>query len=284
MDKGFYTANLSPEIESKLTEVDALQKQIWSYQKDATKAHLWPTVQEKLRMEWVHHSNAIEGGTLSLGETIFFLQHGMTVEGKPFKDFLDARNHAQALDILYEYISEGRGISERLIKEINALLLHGIRSTPSLDQFGNRVEKPATPGEYKKLPNTVLQTDGSIHEYVDPLQVPSEMQTLCKWVNENIDKQHPVIVGALAHYNMVRIHPFDDGNGRGARILMNTILIKKRFPPAIIAIEKRREYISAIVAADEEELTPFLTFIANSLLATQTSILNTFDKGKNKGN
>ena len=75
----------------------------------------------------------------------------------------------------------------------------------------------------KKTPNTVIQLDGTIHEYTAPLHVTTEMEKLISWINENIDKEHGLITGAVAHYNLVRIHPFDDGNGRGARCGRNQV-------------------------------------------------------------
>ncbi|PWQ99585.1 Fic family protein [Leucothrix arctica] len=210
---------------------------------------------------------------LTLGEAIFFLQKGLTVEGKPLKDFLDARNHAEAIDLLFDVVAQKRDISESLIKEINALLLVGVKSTPALDTNGQRVQKPATPGQYKSQPNHVLQQDGSIHHYVEPLQVPLEMQQLCEWVNESKDKHHPVIIAGIAHYNMVRIHPFDDGNGRGARILMNLVLLMQAYTPVIVRNAKRRVYLQALSAADTGNIVPFLQFIAESMLDTQLMIV-----------
>ena len=111
------------------------------------------------------------------------MQEGLTVEGKPFKDFLDARNHAEAIDLLFDVVAQKRAISEGLIKEFNALLLAGMQSTPALNSQGQRVQKPATPGQYKSQPNHVLQQDGSIHHHIEPLQVPLEMEQLCDRVN-----------------------------------------------------------------------------------------------------
>jgi Fic family protein len=260
-------------LEQLLQHADALNNELDSYRPLPEKEHIWSALQEKLISEWTYHSNAIEGSTLTLGETIFFLQYGLTAEGKPLKDFLDVRNHADAIGLLYEFVKEDRNLSEAFIKEINALLLLGVTSTPAIDQFGMRSRKPATPGKYKISANTVLQTDGTIHEYVPPVQVSSEMEYLCNWVNTQINILHPVITGAIAHYNMVRIHPFDDGNGRGARILMNLILLKRKYPPAIIKIEERRKYIKAHIAGDEGDLNPFIEFIAKSSIATQEMML-----------
>ncbi len=234
---------------------------------------LWKTIREKLKVDWTHNSNAIEGSTLTYGETLFFLKNGLTIEGKPLKDFLDARNHAEAIDFIYEIVSNNRQISEGLIKEINALLLSGLKSTPAIDQHGKHVDKPAYPGQYKKLPNHVLQPDGTIHRYVDPIQVPTEMHTLVKWIDENLDRINPIALGSVAHYNMVRIHPFDDGNGRGARILMNLIFIKKGYPPAVIRNENRRKYIETLSIADKGDLSPFIEFVTESLIKTQEIML-----------
>ncbi len=270
-------------LEQLLQHADALKNELDSYRPLPEKEYLWSSLQEKLISEWTYHSNAIEGSTLTLGETIFFLQYGLTVEGKPLKDFLDVRNHADAIDLLYEFVKEDRELSEAFIKEINALLLLGVTSTPAIDQFGMRTHKPATPGKYKILANTVLQPDGSIHEYVPPIQVSGEMKYLCDWVNTQINILHPIITGAIAHYNMVRIHPFDDGNGRGARILMNLILLKRKFPPAIIKIEERRKYIEALIAVDEGDLNPFIEFIAKSSIATQEMMIQILkNNGTNK--
>ena len=237
------------------------------------KPTLWATIQEKLRLEWTYNSNAIEGSTLTRGETLFFLQEGLTVEGKPFKDFLDARNHAQAIDYLYQVIKEARPITPGLIKEINALLLLGVTHTDALTETGEKVKKPATPGQYKRLPNHVLQADGTIHHYTEPLQVPDEVEKLCQWIQDHFATQHALITAAIAHYNLVRVHPFDDGNGRDARILMNLILIKKAYPPAIVKQVKRRQYLATLNQADRGELEPFLVFIAESLIDTQQIIL-----------
>ncbi len=104
------------------------------------------------------------------------------------------------------------------------------------------------------------------------------MEQLVGWINDNIDVLHPCIVGAIAHYNMVRIHPFDDGNGRGARLLMNLILLRKRYLPAVIRAEERRAYINALKKADEGNLSDFITFVIQSLLRTEEVILQDLDR------
>ncbi len=266
----FYKVVEDDQLRRLLDVADRLRDEI--NLKRPLEGDLWAVVEEKLLVEWTYNSNAIEGSTLTQGETLFFLKHGLTVEGKPFKDFLDAKNHAEAIQFLYDVVKQQRPISPGLIKEFNALLLSGVRKTPAIDQYGNRTEKEATPGEYKRFPNHVLQPDGSIHKYVEPVHVPTEIEFLTQWVEEKIDVLHPVIVAAVAHYNLARIHPFDDGNGRGARLFMNLILMKKGFPPAIIKNEHRRKYIEALSKADSGDIKGFIMFIAESCVDTLRSI------------
>lgn len=273
----FYTLHPSEKLTQLLSRADDLKNQLEQYRPLKEKEHLWSVLQEKLRAEWTYHSNALEGSSLTLGETIFFLQYGLTVEGKPFKDFLDARNHAEAIELLYEFIRDERPISESLLKELNALLLAGVTYTKAIDQFGSPTRRPATPGQYKTLPNTVLKPDGTIHEYVAPIRVAEEMEYLCWWIDAHLNQQHPVITSAVAHYNFVRVHPFDDGNGRGARILMNMVLLKNKYPPTVIKMEHRRRYLACLEAADQGNLNPFVEFVAESLIETATTMLKVLE-------
>jgi Fic family protein len=260
------------DIAEVLFLIDDLKTQI-DKKKTLQKEH-WSAIQEKLRIDWTYDSNAIEGSSLTKGETLFFLKEGLTIEGKPFKDFLDARNHAEAIDWLYLVIKDNRPVSQGLIKEMNALLLSGVKYTTAINQSGQKVRKPVNPGKYKILPNHVLQTNGNIHFYTDPLHVADEMEVLCRWINDNILKRHPIVVASIAHFNMVRIHPFDDGNGRGARILMNLILIKRCYPVAIIKNENRRKYLTALNQADNGNIVPFIKLIADSLICTENLIID----------
>ncbi|MBN1833469.1 MAG: Fic family protein [Deltaproteobacteria bacterium] len=273
MNYNYYDFNeKKSEIKDSLDLIDELKMRIDG--KKSLQIEYWSAIQEKLRIDWIYDSNAIEGSSLTRGETLFFLKEGLTVEGKPFKDFLDARNHAEAIDWLYEVIKDNRSITQGLIREINALLLSGVKYTLAINETGHKVRKPANPGKYKILPNHVLKTDGTIHFYTDPIHVSDEMEILCRWINENIGKKHPVVISSIAHYNMVRVHPFDDGNGRGARILMNLILIKKGYPIAIIKNENHRKYLAALNNADKGDIYPLIKLVADSLIDTEKIIID----------
>lgn len=240
------------------------------------KPHLWPNIFKKQNIAWTTESNAIEGSTLTFSDTMFFLEEGLTVEGKPFKDFLDARNHADAIKVLYEQLDDNFPITPGFLKEFNALILSGVTHTPAVDPQGRPVQKPSRPGAFKQQPNSVILPDGSLKAYIDPLQVPGEIEKLCAWINA--DNVHAITKAALAHYNLVTIHPFDDGNGRGARILMNLILIKAGYPPAIIANADRAAYIEALRKGQASEGTDtFVTFVAKVLAATIDGMIKDFE-------
>jgi Fic family protein len=269
---GLYDDNIESHIFSLFEIADELNNKINSL-KDKN-PELWKTILQKLKIDWTYNSNSIEGSTLTRGETHFFLTEGLTVEGKPFKDFIDTKNHANAIDWLTEIVKSERDISEGLIKELNALLLFGVEYTPAINPYGQKIDKKPTPGQYKKQPNHVLLPNGDIHYYVEPIQVKSQMKELVEYVNSS--KVHPIALASILHYNLVRIHPFDDGNGRGARILMNLVLIQKGYFPAVIKSERKRKYLEAIHEADKGNINPFIAFIAKELIETYESVVNVF--------
>lgn len=273
----FYNQEVSEDVESLFNLALSLNDKINSLKNNDES--LWGIIAQKLKIDWTYNSNSIEGSTLTLGETLFFLKEGLTVEGKPFKDFLDAKNHAEAIDYLYEIISNNREISESVIKEINALLLSGVTYTIAQNSQGDQVKKKLTAGEYKKQPNHVLQADGGIHRYVDPLAVKDQMEELVSWINDSMNKINPLYIASVGHYNLVRIHPFDDGNGRGARIFMNLILIKSGFFPAVIRTEKKRFYLEALSEADKGDLMPFVRFITSELIETYEKVIYDLEHG-----
>lgn len=273
----FYNQAVSEDVKSLFNLALSLNDKINSLKNNDES--LWWIIAQKLKIDWTYHSNSIEGSTLTLGETLFFLKEGLTVEGKPFKDFLDAKNHAEAIDYLYEIISNQREISESVIKEINALLLSGVNYTTAQNSLGDQVKKKLTAGEYKKQPNHVLQADGTIHRYVDPLNVKDQMEELVSWVNAGFGQLNPLYIASVGHYNFVRIHPFDDGNGRGARIFMNLILIKSGFFPVVVRTEKKRFYLEALSEADKGDLMPFVRFITSELIETYEKVIHDLEHG-----
>lgn len=235
---------------------------------------LQKTLQEQLRIEWTYNSNAIEGNTLTLGETAFFLREGLTSEGKPLHDYLEAQNHAEAIDRLQDVISKKQSITESLIKALHSVLLKDADFTLAKGQHGQMIHKKVHIGEYKKQPNHVLTLSGKIHHYTDPIHVHDEMEALLKWLN-NAKNLHPVERAAQFHYRFVSIHPFDDGNGRMSRLLMNLLLMQAGYYPCIIQNAHRRRYLQALEQVDSvKDSGLFTTFVGQELMATQEKVLD----------
>ena len=261
-----------------LQKIDLLQNQINKLR--PLKPDLMATLQEKFRIEWTYNTNAIEGNTLTLGETMFFLREGLTSEGKPLSDYLEAKNHAEAIDGLYEIIKGDRDLSESLIKQLHGVLMKGIEFTYAKASSGQIVQKPFHAGLYKLQANHVLTLSGKIHYYVEPFKVKDEMEKLVQWYHQE-KNLHAIEKAAIFHYRFVAIHPFDDGNGRMARLLMNLILMKNGYPPCIIQNAHRRKYLGTLEIVDTKmDYTPFIIWIGEELLSTQEQMLDILS-GKN---
>lgn len=255
----------------ELKKIDDLQTQIDSYRPFSKELlALW---QERLRIDWTYNSNAIEGNTLTYDETAFFLREGLTSEGKPLKDYVEAKNHAEAIDYLQEVVKSKRTLTESFIKELHGLLLRDVDHTIAKGADGKLIHKPLSAGKYKVRPNHVLTLSGTIHKYAEPIKVLDEMQNLLKWLKES-KKLHPVERAALFHYRFVCIHPFDDGNGRMSRLLMNLLLMQAGYPPCVVRNSKRREYLQSLEHADSTGSTDaFVRLLAGELIQTEETML-----------
>lgn len=180
-------------------------------------------------IELTYSSNAIEGNTLTRKETAAVVEKGLTIGGKSLVEHLEATNHAKALrDIMRLAQSETLNISENDILTIHNTILRGIDDDNA--------------GYYRSIP---VRISGSPVILPNPRKVPDLMAEFIDWISSNIDI-HPVELAAEAHYQLVTIHPFVDGNGRTARLLMNLILIQNGYTPALIRKRDRMKYISAL--------------------------------------
>lgn len=225
---------------------------------------------QKLRLDWNYHSNAIEGNSLTYGETRALLMYGLTAKGKPFKDHLDIRGHNEAIDFLLALVKDPRPLSEQDIREMHKLVLQESYRTKAQTQDGKEVSKVITLGQYKTSPNHVKTATGEIHYYASPEETPAKMNDLMSWYAEasQSTEVHPLIMAALFHYRFVAIHPFDDGNGRMARLLMNLVLMRHNYPPVVIRQDSnsRNQYYNALAQADAGDHAPFATLIAETLI------------------
>jgi len=221
-------------------------------------------VLQKLRLDWSYNSNAIEGNSFTKGETIVLLMEGMTAKGKPFKDALDIRGHNNAIELMMSIIKEDRDLNVVDLKNLHKILLVEDYLSDALTEEGIKTRKLIKVGEYKSSPNHVLTATGEVHYYATPEETPIKIQELLTWYNKcsKSKKIHPIVLAAVFHHRFVNIHPFDDGNGRMARLVTNLILLKYDYPIAVIKKELKQEYFSRLVQADNGELIPLIEFIS----------------------
>jgi len=258
------TAN-PPGLQALLEKIDRLKAEIDQLRPLSPEQEA--RVMQKFRLDWNYHSNSIEGNSLTYGETIAFLMEGLTAKGKPFKDHLDIKGHNEGIDYLMEIIKNRQQLTEKTIRELHSIILMEPYKTPAKTPDGQAVEKTVHLGQYKSLPNHVKTPTGEIHYYATPEETPAKMSDLMAWLREHQEKEdfHPVMLAAIFHYRFVAIHPFDDGNGRMSRLLMNLLLMQYHFPPVVIKQQHRNDYYYALRQADGGDLSPFIEFIGENL-------------------
>lgn len=221
-------------------------------------------IQQKFRLDWNYHSNNIEGNSLTFGETKSFLLHGITAAGKPLKDHLDIKGHNDALLMLEDIVKENRAMNETFIRELHKLILNEPYEKEAISPDGKKSMRRIAVGQYKTQPNHVITKTGETFYFAKPEETPALMNDLVDWYNQaiSLSQMHPVELAALLHYRFIRIHPFDDGNGRIARILMNLTLMRFGFPPVIIKTQKKEDYYRALQQADGGDTSFFADYIA----------------------
>ncbi len=209
---------------------------------------LQAALQTQLRDLWTHTSTALEGNTLTLGDTSFVLKEGLTVAGKPLKDHQEVVGHARAIDLLHEYLQQDSGLGETEL-----FALHKAVQTEAVFDY----YKPV--GAWKNEPNSTAGTVDNrqgIFEYAAPAHIPALMESWFALYQEQMQKieaepDNPNIALTAyvrLHAAFVRIHPFADGNGRMARLVANLPVLRAGLPPIIIPREQRKEYIDALSA------------------------------------
>lgn len=225
-------------------------------------------IMQKFRLDWNFHSNHIEGNSLNYSETRALILFGITAQGKPMKDHLEMEGHNEAIKYIEEVVKQERPMTEQFIREIHQMILKERYQSDAITPDGQPTKKWVEVGEYKSTPNHVKTATGEIFRFASPEETPAKMEELMNWYKKSLkDKKiNPLFFAVEFHYRFVRIHPFDDGNGRMARILMNFILMQMHLPPAIIPTDKREDYYSALSQADAGNLEVFFNYIGERLI------------------
>lgn len=225
-----------------LTHLDSLKSQLDMLR--PLPSALVQNLREDLLLRWTYHSNAIEGNTLTLKETKVVLE-GITVGGKTLREHFEAINHREAIVFVEEIVARAEVFSEWQIKNVHQLILKNVADQDA--------------GRYRSIN---VRIAGAQHVPPDALLVPEQMQALLEWYHGNAQNLHPVQRAAQLHSDFVKIHPFTDGNGRTARLLLNLELLKNGFPAIVLPLERRLEYYEMLdLAHITGNLEPFVGLV-----------------------
>jgi len=207
-------------------------------------------LREQFALDMTYNSNAIEGNTLTKRETYLVISEGITIKGKSLKDHLEAKDHFEALEYLFDLTDRDGGL---------ALTEAGIRSLHALVVGKTETEYA---GKYR---TGGVMIAGSGHAPPEASDVPALMHGLMKWAAEYEQKLHLVERAAIVHHKLVNIHPFFDGNGRTSRLVMNLLLMRKGYPLAVILKADRNAYYRTLEEADRGDCHSFVRFVAQAV-------------------
>lgn len=203
---------------------------------------------EQLTVEWIYNSNAIEGNTLTLRETQLILETGLTIGGKSLREHFEVINHKAAIDYVEHLAQQDVPLTALHVRQIHQIVLTQINEENA--------------GQYRRTP---VRIAGATHIPPDSWEIPRLMLEWESWLKEAAAELHPVVWAALAHHRLVAIHPFIDGNGRTARLVMNLLLIQKGYPPTIILRTNRRQYYQVLMRADQGDPESLVNFVGRAV-------------------
>ncbi|MFC1841644.1 Fic family protein [Candidatus Dependentiae bacterium] len=241
--------------ENKIKEIDKIQKEINSFR--PLGKHELQELKEYFCIGLTYSSNALEGNSLTETETKIVIEDGITIGGKTLRDHFEAVGHSNAYDFMYGLAKE-KTISEKDILEFHRLFYYRINEESA--------------GKYRK---EQVFISGSTFIPPSPKYVPQLMHGFASHIVNLETRKHPVEYAALLHKEFVEIHPFIDGNGRTARLLMNLALLQHGYVITIIPPVLRHDYINAIVQsqADVKDDAPFINFISCMVYESQKDYL-----------
>ena len=225
---------------------------------------------KKIRLEWNYNSNRIEGNTLTYSETELLLLHDRTGGNHPIRDYVEMKAHDLAVEKVREFaVGKERHLTEADIRSLNLLILKEPFWKEAKTPDGRHTRKQIFPGKYKTEPNHVETATGEIFKFAIPEEVPAKMQELMEWFKENLESPPASIAPFLAqlHHRFILIHPFDDGNGRIARLLLNYTLIRLGYPPFVIKDRNREGYFSALQKADAGNMDVLAAYLGRALVS-----------------
>ncbi len=224
-------------------------------------------LEEKFRLEFSYNSNHLEGNTITYLDTKALLLKDIVANSYTFRELEEMKAHDGAFTLIKEWAdNQDRDISQVDIKELNKLILVKDFWKDAQTANGLPVRRKIKVGEYKEMPNFVRLTNGEIFHYAEPFEVPAKMQELMDWYHDEKNSLHPITLASIFHHKFVLIHPFDDGNGRISRLMMNYILLRLGYPPIVIKSMDKIKYLNALRLADVGDNEAFIDYIADQVI------------------
>jgi Fic family protein len=241
-------------LESRLLErLDAKKRQLDALQ--PLPVAVVNRLKDQILVEWIYNSNALEGSTITLHETKLILETGLTIGGKSLREHFEVINHRDAIEYVESLVNSSEPLSAFHARQIHKLVL-------------TRIDDDSA-GRYCQ---TQVRIAGAAHTPPESWLVPQEMEEWANWLEEN-QALHPAELAALAHHRLVAIHPFVDGNGRMARLVMNLLLMRQGYPPTVILRANRRQYYRVLAQADAGQVKSLVNFVGRALERSLTLYL-----------
>lgn len=209
---------------------------------------------QRFTIDFNYNSNHIEGNTLTYGQTELLLLFGKVMGEAEMKDLEEMKASNVGLKMMeVESLVQDKPLTQNFIRQLHLTLLREDYKVYRKLPGGEYTSYVVHAGQYKTRPNSVITRNGERFEYASPEETPALMTDLVDWYNEEEQKGKlsPVELAALFHYRYIRIHPFEDGNGRIARLLVNYILSRHGYPMIVVRSRKKTEYIDALSASDK---------------------------------
>ena len=255
------------------TDVQSLAA-IWQERRDTVlkNSDALKQFNERLAREWAIETGIIEGlYTIDRGTTRVLIEQGIIAgliphgaTDKPAGRIVDILNDHQAtLEGIFDFIGRQRDLSTGYVKEVHAALTQHQPTTEAMDALGRRVDVDLIRGDWKKLANSPTRPDGNVHRYAPPEHVAAEMDRLIALhAAHDAAGVSPEVEAAWLHHRFTQIHPFQDGNGRVARVLASLIFLRACWFPLVVTRDDRAAYIAALESADAGDLRTLVMLFA----------------------
>ena len=255
-------------------------------------------IDQKFMLEFNYNSNHIEGNTLTYGQTEMLLLFGKVIEEANMKDLEEMKASNVGLKMVKEAaLDKNQPLSEYFIRVLHQTLLREDYTVYRQFPDGTNTSYIVHAGQYKTRPNSVITITGERFEYASPEETPALMKDLIEWYNqeEQAGTMTPIELASLFHYRYIRIHPFEDGNGRISRLIVNYILYRHGYPMIVVRTKDKNNYLTALSQSDINigkspseganatlnQIEPFTEYLTNVLYNDIKAYISII-KGKDK--